>query len=84
MRIYQLDRVKCTTDNRQCGDLDGGIRGESHEGGVTMIIWTIIIAVVVLFGALTMYAFGSYVEHRGYIRGLEEAEEIMREVQDER
>ena len=49
-----------------------------------MIIFTILVAGVMLFGAMTMYAFGSHVEHRGYIRGLEEAEEIIREVKDGR
>ena len=49
-----------------------------------MIVFTILIAGVILFGSLTMYAFGAYAEHKGYMRGLEEAEEIIREVHDGR
>ena len=48
-----------------------------------MIIFTIIVAIVFLIGALTLYAYASYIEHQGYMRGLDEAEEIMREVRNE-
>ena len=48
-----------------------------------MIIWTIIISIVILLGALVMHASFSYVEHKGYMRGLDEAEEIMKEVRHE-
>ena len=48
-----------------------------------MIIFTILIAVVFLLGALVLYLYASYIEHHGYMRGLDEAEEIMREVWNE-
>lgn len=48
-----------------------------------MIIFTILIAIVFLLGSLTIYAYASYIEHKGYMRGLDEAEEIMREVRNE-
>ena len=47
-----------------------------------MIIFTILIAGVILFGSLIMYAFGAYTEHKGYMRWLEEAEEIVKEVRE--
>ena len=49
-----------------------------------MIIFTILIAAVFLFGALTMYAFGAYTESKGYMRGLDEATEIWNEVRNGR
>lgn len=48
-----------------------------------MIIFTFIIAAVFLLGALVLYTFCSYVELKGYERGLDEAEEIMNEVRNE-
>lgn len=42
-----------------------------------MIIFTILIAVVFLLGALVLYSICAYVELKGYERGLEEAEEII-------
>lgn len=48
-----------------------------------MIIFTILVAVVFLLGALTIYAFGAYTETRGYMRGLEEAEDIIRECRND-
>ena len=47
-----------------------------------MIIFTILVSVVFVLGALTIYAFGAYTETRGYMRGLEEAAQIMEEVQN--
>lgn len=49
-----------------------------------MIIFTILIAVVFLLGALVLYLYASYIEHKGYMRGLDEAEEIIRECKDGR
>ena len=49
-----------------------------------MIIFSILISVVFVLGALTIYAFGAYTETKGYMRGLEEAEEIISEVRDGR
>lgn len=49
-----------------------------------MIVFTIIVAAVVFLGALTAYLSISYAEHKGYIRGLDEAEEIIRECRDGR
>ena len=48
-----------------------------------MMIFTIIIAAAFLLGSLVLYGFASYIEHKGYMRGLDEAEEIMKEVRDE-
>lgn len=48
-----------------------------------MMIFTIIIAAVFLLGALVLYTYASYMEHQGYMRGLDEAEEIVREVRNE-
>ena len=48
-----------------------------------MIIFAILVSVVFVLGALTIYAFGAYTEARGYMRGLEEAEEIINEVRYE-
>lgn len=48
-----------------------------------MIIFTIIISAAILLGALVMYASCSYAEHKGYMRGLDEAGEIMNEVRHE-
>lgn len=48
-----------------------------------MMIFTIIIAIVFLIGALVLYSYASYIEHQGYMRGLDEAEEIIREVRNE-
>lgn len=45
-----------------------------------MIIFTILIAVVVLLGALVMHVMLMHAELKGYERGLDEAEEIMNEV----
>ena len=45
-----------------------------------MILFTIFISAVILLGALVMYASCSYTEHKGYLRGLDEAEQIMKEV----
>ena len=45
-----------------------------------MIIFSIFISVTMLLGALVMYISCSYAEHKGYMRGLDEAEEIMNEV----
>lgn len=52
-------------------------------GGSDMIIFTIIISAAILLGALVMYASCSYAEHKGYMRGLDEAEEIVKEVRHE-
>ena len=49
-----------------------------------MIIFTFIIAGAFLLGALVLYAFCSYAELKGYEQGLDEAEEIMNEVRNER
>ena len=49
-----------------------------------MIFFTILISVIMLLGSLAAYASYSYVEHKGYMRGLDEAEEIIREVKDGR
>ena len=49
-----------------------------------MIIFTIIIAAVVFLGALTMHVMLMYAELKGYERGLDEAEQIMEEVRNER
>ena len=48
-----------------------------------MIIWTIIIGGVFLLGALVLHALCSYVELKGYERGLDDAEQIFREVRNE-
>ena len=48
-----------------------------------MIIFTIIISAAILLGALVMYASCSYAEHKGYMRGLDEAGEIINEVRNE-
>ena len=44
-----------------------------------MIIFTILIAIVFLLGALVLYCIYAYVELKGYERGLDEAEKIMTE-----
>lgn len=49
-----------------------------------MIIFSILIAVVVLLGALMLWAIYLHAELKGYERGLDEAEEIMREVRNEK
>lgn len=43
-----------------------------------MIIFTIVVAVTIFLGALVAYMSFNYAEHKGYMRGLDEAEEIMR------
>lgn len=45
-----------------------------------MIAFVIIVAAVFVLGSLTIYAFCSYAEHKGYMRGIAEAEEIIKEV----
>lgn len=45
-----------------------------------MIIWAIIVSIVFLLGSLTLHAFYTMVELRGYNRGLEDAEQIMKDV----
>ena len=42
-----------------------------------MIIFTLLISGAVLIGALTLYTICSYVELKGYERGLDEAEQIV-------
>ena len=49
-----------------------------------MIIFTIIIAAAFVLGSLVLYMSVSYAEHKGYMRGLDEAEEIINEVRNER
>lgn len=49
-----------------------------------MIIFTSIITGAFLLGALVLYASCSYAELKGYERGLDEVEEIMNEVRNER
>ena len=48
-----------------------------------MIIASILVSLVFVIGALTIYVIGAYVEHKGYMRGIDEAERIIWEVQDE-
>lgn len=48
-----------------------------------MIIFSILVATVFVLGALVLHTMYSLIEHKGYMRGLDEAEEIMREVQNE-
>ena len=45
-----------------------------------MIIFTIFVAIAFLIGALVLYTLCTYMELKGYERGLDEAEEIMTEV----
>ena len=47
-----------------------------------MIIFSMLIGGVFLLGALVLYTLCSYVELKGYERGLDEAEQIMAEVQN--
>lgn len=45
-----------------------------------MIIFTLLISGAVLIGALTLYTICSYVELKGYERGLDEIEQMIDEV----
>ena len=45
-----------------------------------MIIATILVSLAFLFGALVLHAMYVQAEHKGYIRGMDESEEIIREV----
>ena len=47
-----------------------------------MIGIAITVALVVLIGSLTMHAFYTYGEYKGYMRGLDDAEEIWSEVKN--
>ena len=49
-----------------------------------MLIFAIFVSITIAVAAITLYISCSYVETKGYMRGLEEAEKIMREVKDER
>lgn len=48
-----------------------------------MIIFSILVAMVFALGALVLYTIYFLIEHKGYMRGLDEAEEIMREMWNE-
>lgn len=48
------------------------------------MIFATITAIAIACGAILLYVSCSYAELKGYMRGLEEAEEIIREVQNER
>lgn len=45
------------------------------------MIFATLTAIVIACSAITLYVSCSYAEHKGYMRGLDEAEEIMNEVQ---
>lgn len=47
-----------------------------------MIIFTLLIGGAFLLGTLTLYTLCSYVELKGYERGLDEAEQIIRGVRN--
>lgn len=49
-----------------------------------MLIFAIFVSVIIALVAIALYISCSYAETKGYMRGLEEAEQIMREVHDER
>ena len=46
------------------------------------MIFATMTAIAIAVGAILLYVSCSYAEHKGYMRGLDEAEEIMREVQN--
>lgn len=48
-----------------------------------MIIFALMVSVVIALGAIAAYISCSYAESKGYMRGLEEAEQIMKEVRHE-
>lgn len=47
-----------------------------------MIIFTLLVGGAFLFGALTLYTICSYVELKGYERGIDDAGKIIDEVQN--
>lgn len=49
-----------------------------------MLIFAIFVSVIIALGAIALYVSCSYAETRGYLKGLEEAEQIMKEVRNER
>lgn len=49
-----------------------------------MLIFAIFVSVIIALAAITLYISMSYAETKGYMKGLEEAEQIQREVHDER
>ena len=48
-----------------------------------MIIFTILVALTVATGAIALHAMYVNIEHKGYMRGMDEAEAIIKEVQNE-
>lgn len=48
-----------------------------------MIGIAITVALVVLIGSLIMHSFYTYGEYKGYMRGLDDAEQIFEEVKGE-
>lgn len=49
-----------------------------------MLIFAIFVSVIIALAAITLYISMSYAETKGYMRGLEEAEQMMEEVRNER
>ena len=47
-----------------------------------MVIFAIAVSVIIALGMLVLYASLSYAEVKGYERGLDEAEQIVRETRE--
>lgn len=45
-----------------------------------MIIFTLLVALTVAVGSIALHAMYVNIEHKGYMRGMDDAEEIIREV----